>query len=338
MRRPLVLAFVVLAVLAVVPGWTGEARLALPQPDAVVTAERVPLIAGDPARRRVGSLVYMGGVVLRSRDRAFGGFSAMHVAGDRFTLLSDGGTVLRFRMGADWRVRGATMAALPAGPRTGWRKRDRDAESLAIDPATGRAWVGFESVNAIWRYAPGFARAERQAQPEAIARWRTGGGIESFTRLADGRFVAIAESPLAKERDRRGLVWSGDPVAAPAPAFAFRYAPAPGYDPSDVTQLPDGRLLVLERAFGLPFRWYARLAVVDRAALRPGAIVTGRTLAVLAPPMLDDNWEALAAVREPGGTVIWIASDDNELFLQRTLLVKFRLDDERPAPRPARGR
>ncbi|RZM05829.1 MAG: esterase-like activity of phytase family protein, partial [Sphingomonas sp.] len=177
----------------------------------------------------------------------------------------------------------------------------------------------------IWRYDPGLLRGERMAAPAMMRRWRTAGGPESFARLADGRFVAISESPPRGKRLRDGIVWPGDPTARQA-SFRFGYRPAPGYDPSDLTQLPDGRLLVLERALGLPFRWYARLVLVDARAVRPGAVVTGRTIARLAPPLLTDNYEGVAATREGGATIVWLLSDDNELFLQRTLLLKFRLE------------
>ena len=133
-----------------------------------------------------------------------------------------------------------------------------------------------------------------------------------------------------------GLVWTRDPVAAP-PAFAFRYRPGGKYDPADMTQLPDGRLLVLERSFGLPFRWFGRLVVVDPRAIRPGALVTGRPIATIASPLATDNWEGVAATRENGATILWLLSDDNQFWPQRTLLMKFRLDEQRPAPRRRRG-
>lgn len=324
-RRPLVLLAAVVLPLAIVPGWSGEEQVARLTPGGAMTARRVTIDPCDPARTRVGRLTFLGGVALDSGDPAFGGFSALAVEGNRFTLLSDGGNLVRFRMGEDWRPREVAFSHLPAGPRTGWEKRDRDAESMARDPVMGRWWVGFESVNQIWRYSPGFAAGERMMAPGMMRRWRMGAGPESLARLADGRFVAISESPPRGKASPDGIVWPGDPIER-RPSFRFAYRPSPGYDPSDVTQLPDGRLLVLERAFGLPFRWYARLVLVDPATIRPGATVTGRTVARLAPPLLTDNYEGVAATREGGATIVWLLSDDNQLFLQQTLLLKFRLD------------
>ncbi|MDP1027704.1 esterase-like activity of phytase family protein [Sphingomonas sp. KR1UV-12] len=323
MKRAAALLSAVLLPLLLGTGWAGEERRKLLRAVPDMTVTPVALDAGDPARRRLGALMYLGGAVLTSRDRAFGSFSALAVEGDRFLLVSDGGHVVRFRMGSDWRARDVRFAELPSGPRTGWEKRDRDAESLARDPATGRTWVGFESVNQIWRYGPG---GTRMAAPAAMARWRSNGGAESLARLADGRFVALSESPPYGTAMRVGLVWAGDPTERPEPAFRFSYIPAPGYDPSDLTELPDGRLLVLERRLALPFTWSARLVVVERGAIRPDATVRGREIAMLAAPVLAENFEGVAVVRESGATMLWLVSDDNWLPIQRTLLLKFRLD------------
>ncbi len=323
MKRIPPLAAAIVLPLLLAPGWSGEERRKLPGPVPSMMATPVMLDSIDPARRRVGALIWLGGVVLTSDDRAFGSFSALAVAGDRFLMVSDGGQVVRFRMDARWTPRGIRFGDLPAGPGTGWEKRHRDAESLTRDPHTGRVWIGFESVNQIWRYG---ADGVRGASPPAMARWRSNGGAESLARLSDGRFVAISESPPYGGAARVGLVWAGDPVERPTPAVRFTYIPTPGYDPADVTELPDGRLLVLERRLALPFRWSNRLMIVPRAMLAPGAIVRGRAIATLAAPLVHDNFEGVAATREGDATILWLVSDDNWLPIQRTLLVKFRLE------------
>lgn len=328
---------VVLLVLALVPGWSGEERLPLLGTHASMTATRVMLDRRDPARTRVGGLTFLGGVVLASRDAAFGGFSSLTVAGDKFTMLSDGGTIVRFHMGANWQPQGVVFANLPAGPGTGWEKRDRDSESMTVDPVTGRIWVGFERFNALWRYAPNFAAAERLAMPNAMRRWPANGGPESLVRLRDGRFVTISEeahvprtawqgSDADRLHTREGLVFAGDPTRDPQPAFRFAYVARGRFDPADMTELPNGDLLILDRAFALPFRWSNTLSIVRRADIRPNGIAHGHPVATLAAPLLHDNFEGVSVTQEGDSTIIWIVSDDNQLVLQRTLLLKFRLD------------
>lgn len=336
MRRAAIACFVVAAVVALVPGWSGEERLALFGPHARMTATPVPLDPADPARRRVGRLTYLGGLHLQSGDPAFGGFSSLSVAGDAFTLLSDGGNIVRFRMGADWRPRAVRFSELPDGPDTGWQKRDRDSESMAVDPDDGRIWVGFERYNAFWRYAPGFARAEGRVTPPSIDFWPDNGGPESLARMPDGRFVTISEQAHLSSRRWRGsgagrlasrdaLIFARDPLRDPHPRH-FAYSIAGRYDVADAAALPNGDLVVLERDFRLPYRWSNRLTLVPAAEIRPGRVAQGRLLATLDTPLIHDNFEGVAVTQEGGATILWLVSDDNQSMLQRSLLLKFRLD------------
>lgn len=294
-----------------------------------MTAERVPLDLRDPARTRAGALTYMGGVRLKSPDRAFGGFSSMRIEGDRFTLLSDGGTFIRFRMGGDWTPRDLAFGDLPDGPGSGWLKSDRDSESMTADPATGQLWVGFENYNAIWRYDADLTRAERSARPAAMRDWSANGGPESMVRLHDGRFVVLGETsrPKGSRIGREGLLFPGDPTMPGIKPIRFVYMPPNElYDPSDAVQLPDGRLLVLNRRFSVPGLFTAKLTLVDPRAIRPGTVLRGTEIATLAAPLIHDNYEALAVTREGDDTILWLASDDNQQFWEWSLLLKFRIE------------
>jgi hypothetical protein len=335
MRRLLTILFVGVSVCAIVPTWSGEARLDLLGKRAQLTATRVMLDRTNPRHVRVGGLTYLGGVVLDSRDPAFGGFSSLDVTGDRFTLLSDGGNVVQFDMGPDWRPHRIAFTNLPAGPGIGWEKRDRDSESMAIDPKTGKIWVGFEDSNSIWRYSPGFARYEARVSPEAMRKWPANGGPESMVHLPDGRFVVISEEAHARRPDwigseeerlhtRQALIFAGDPIGA-APPSRFAYEPYGRYDPSDATALPNGDLLVLDRGFRLPFTFSARISRVAARDVATGRTAKGRLIATIDAPLIHDNFEGIDTTEENGATIVWIVSDDNQMFLQRTLLLKFRL-------------
>jgi hypothetical protein len=293
---------------------------------AEMRATRVALDPADPKQMRAGSLTYLGGVRLTSRQAAFGGFSSMQLVGDRFTLLSDGGQLVRFRMGADFRPRDLQVGALSAGPGTGWLKAERDSESQTTNPMTGQVWVGFEQVNVIWRYDAA-GHAEAHAQPPAMADWSSNGGPEAMVRLANGRFVVISETTRPRDgKGRQGVIFGGDPTDPKVTAQGFVYHPPQGYDPTDMAELPDGRVLVLNRRVSLADFFTAKLVGIDRGAIRPGASVTGRDIATLARPLLHDNFEALAVSQEAGATMIWIASDDNREWFEQSLLLKFRLE------------
>ncbi|WP_294238138.1 esterase-like activity of phytase family protein [uncultured Sphingomonas sp.] len=332
MRRVLLLS---LLMLALVPGWAGRERLALFDGPARMEVRAVPLDPHDPARRRVGALTYLGGIALTSSDPAFGGYSSLSVAGDRFTLLSDGGTLIRFAMDADWRPHGLRFDNLPAGPGTGWLKSDRDSESMAVDPWTGHIWVGFESYNQIWRYAPDFARVEGHVAPPAMKEWPVNGGPESLARLPDGRFVTVSEQAMvsrarwrgsaeSRQDSRQGLIFAGDPLRMRPRHFAYRTSP--DHDVADIAALPDGSLIVVERRFRLPYHFSNRIMLVPAAEVAPGRVARGRLLAELDSPLIHDNFEGVAITREAGATILWLVSDDNQMWLQHSYLLKFRLD------------
>lgn len=319
--------FVILAVLLMVPGWSGAERLPLLRPGAaLVTTTPVDLFPGDPKRRRLGALTYLGGVELRNPDPVFGGFSSMRVDGRRFTLLSDGGGIVRFAMGPDWQVHDATTRELPGGPGTGWEKRDRDSESMAVLPG-GDVLVGFERANALWRYDHNLRRVVGWRAPRAMRKWSANSGPEAVATMPDGSVVVFSEANA--KRGLKGFAairLNGDPIDPAVPWHRFRYVAPPQFAVTDAVALSDGRVLVLVRRFGLPQLFTARLQLIDAGAIRPGAIVTGRTIAAFEGDVIHDNFEALALTREGGRDVLWIASDDNQAFWQRSLLLKFRLE------------
>ena len=339
MRFPIPLS--ILTIMLLCPGYSGQGRLDLLGGDTRITVTPVPLNAADPRQRRVGALTFLGGVRLSSADETFGGFSSLEVRGDRFTLLSDGGNVVRFRMTPDFSLSDVRFSELPAGPAEGWGKGDRDSESMTLDPV-GTVWVGFEKYNMIWRYGPGFTLPARGARPSSMRRWPENGGPESMVRLRSGRFLVIGETAHPPHvHDRRiALVFDRDPVAGPRRGFTFFYKPpGGGYNPSDATELPDGRLIVLNRRFALPFRWSAVLTLIDPRAVKAGAVIAGREIARFAAPLTVDNYEGVTTTRDGDSTILWLVSDDNQSILERTLLMKFRLDlDQTPWPALRRER
>lgn len=312
-----------------VPPWMGEPRLPLLAPDVVVRATRFVPSGGWPSR--IGALRPVGAIVLDAMDRyrhpAFGGLSAVVADRGALTLLGDGGTFVRIA------IRGGRMATLasgnlPGGPGTGWSKTDRDSESLAIDPATGQLWVGFERANMIWRYASGFTRAERWAAPRGMRTWSRNSGAESLVRFNDGRFLVLPEGTDRKWRVWRGLLYRGDPTAPGAKPALFGYLPPKGYVPSDAAALPNGDLLVLNRRFRKPLVFASALVRIPRAAIRPGGFSTGRVIATLGPDVLGENGEGLAITLEGDATMVWIVTDNDNAWWRPTILAKFRLEED----------
>lgn len=301
--------------------------------ETAISAEPVRLDPDDPARRRVGELEFLGGWVLRSTDPDFGGISALALDGGRFTAVGDAGGVFRFELTAAGRIARAGISALPAGPAPEdggpVRKRDRDAEAMAHDPASGRFWVGFERANAIWRYDAAIGRAEAHHAPVAMEDWPSNGGSEALARLADGRFLVLSEEGDGPESSREALLFPSDPSEGEHTAIRFGFRPPADHNVTDAAVLPDGRLLVLTRRFSFVEGVSIVVCSVEIGAIAEGAVLPCRPIARLAPPLTVDNMEALAVGEEDGRTILWMASDDNFNPLQRTLLLKFALAERR---------
>jgi hypothetical protein len=295
-----------------------------PQADVRVSATPVPIDPADPAHRQFGRLRYLAGWQLESRQRDFGGYSALWVQGNRFLALADTGHYLRFRMAAPGVIEQARFAELPAFPAYDNRKGDRDSESMAVGP-NGDIWVGFEFRNAILRYAPDFERLHSIGWPPAMRTWSQNSGPEAMVRLEGGRFVIFSEGNAVAPHVHDSLLFPGDPTTGRNAPFHFGYRPPLGYAPTDAAQLPDGRIIVLHRRFGVWAGFSAALAIVDPADIKPGATVTGEPIAELKPPLTIDNMEGISVTQEEGRTILWLISDDNQVPIERTLLLKFEL-------------
>jgi hypothetical protein len=296
----------------------------------ILIFERVPLDPADPGRRSLGRLRYLDGWNIESNDPRFGGISAMQIVRENIVAMSDAGTIIRFAVpgSTGQPAPGSTgrqsIEPLPAGPGSTDVKGDRDSESMIVHG--GRAWIGFERSNAVWRYRLGDWRSQAHAAPQGMRKWRSNRGSEAMLRLPDGRFLVFCEggggeSPV--------LLFEGDPAVPGTKAELLRYRPPQGYRITDAALLPGGRLLFLNRRVALLEGIFsARLTMTSLPRLEPGSVIEGEEIATLRKPLTVDNMEALSVTREGGRTIVWIASDDNfNPLLQRTLLLKFELAD-----------
>jgi hypothetical protein len=294
-------------------------------PEAIV-ARPVPLDPHDPGRVTLGKLRFLGGWVLRATDRRFGGISSMTLEDGHFVMLNDGGVVTRFRFSGRGEASDVSVSLLPAGPGDGSRKVDRDSESSTYDPASGHVWAGFETRNQIWRYTKNFAAADGHVAPAAMADWGNNEGAEAMVRLHDGRFLVFGETETRKNGEHLALLFPQDPVEGGAPVEVGYKGPGDGFRPTDAVELPDGRVLVLHRHFTPTSGFSAAISVVDPRAVGPDGHMAEEVIVPRwAPPLTVDNMEALAIEPTPAGPVVWIASDDNYFFLERTLLMRFAL-------------
>jgi hypothetical protein len=290
---------------------------------ATIAFKPIALDREDPYRTSLGGLTFLGGWEVSSNDPRFGGISAMHVEDGRVLAISDSGSIIEYALpGQPPRL---SIRPLPLGPGPGG-KLDRDSEALAVHGS--RAWIGFERHNAIWRYGLAGWRAEAAAEPHAMRRWPGNQGSEAMVRLPDGRFLVFSEQRLRPDGSSEVILFDGDPAVPGTRTASLGYRAPLKYRITDAALLPDGRLLFLNRRFSLLHGISAKLTVGDMPRLSAGSVLTGTEIAHFDEPINVDNMEAVSVVREPERTILWIGSDDNFTALQRTLLLKFMLDEE----------
>lgn len=262
---------------------------------------------------------------LRSRTHRFGSYSALLMRpGGEMLALSDSGNFLRFREPGESQKLSA-IGELPLSDDD--VKSNRDVESATQDEH-GTIWLGLEGQNAIFRMTPGF-HVERRVQPESMQDWGENTGPEAMTRMADGRFVLLREGFSDwSDHLHPAVIFAGDPTEHPN-GQRFVFDGPTGFSPTDMAQLPDGRLLVLMRRliWPMPQRFAGRIAIGDPKAIRPGQPWRVTEVAQLSSDLPVDNFEGLAVVpRADGRLTVWLISDDNYSPLQRTLLWKMSVD------------
>ncbi len=284
----------------------------------------------NPTERRVGRLLFLGGLALRSERRAFGGLSGLTLSpsGDRVIAVSDRGYWFTARLieSEDGRLEGLTETEYgpildDGGAALGGRWRD--AEAVEIGPA-GSFFVSFEQHHRIWRYDARasilLARPVQLRQPPAFRTMPSNGGIEALTVLSGGELLALSEDGRDQNDDRLGWILhlgTSTPVSLRANG-QFR--------PTGLTLLPGGDLALLERRFSYVGGLAIRISRIPRSAIRPNAVLVSQEIAVLERPLTIDNFEGIAAAPAPdGGVWIYLLSDDNFKAVQRTLMLKFQL-------------
>lgn len=277
-----------------------------------------------------GALHFVRGWHLTSPHSRFGGFSAVARVGPHGVLLvGDNGYATWLRLGASGRLELDRIAALPVPD--GWpdRKSMVDAESMFIDSVAGKACVGFERTNQLWRFDEAMTRLDARLAPAAMRDWPKGRGPEAMVRLADGRVVIFAEGGRRDPRSNRAVMFAGDPGAVARPPLRFHYDSEGKGSVSDAAPLPDGRILLVHRKVGWNPVFTSTIAIVDPAHIRAGAVLRSQTIGVV-PRALADNFEGAAVEVADGRTYLWLVSDDNFQRWQRSLLVQFELVDLPP--------
>lgn len=313
-------------------------RVAAMQP-LPLTAKSIALNPQNPDQQSVGRLRYMGGLVLKSTNRDFGGLSGLRAGREgRMLAVSDTGFWVTFttieRGGRLIGVSDGLMTPiLDSDGKPAASKEAGDAEALVWDAATGDAVVSFEKDHRL-QYYRGIdptkpsslaAPAWKVRRDPATVKWSGNSGGEAMAQLADGTLALLSEDAM-DSFGRHDLLLINDTMTR-----RLGYVAPTGTRPTDAVLLsaPD-TVLIVNRSYsplGGVTAVIETLAIGTLAKLPDSAVPTPAQSAVarLAVPLTVDNMEAIALRQDAGRTFIYLMSDDNFNPLQRTILLKFEL-------------
>lgn len=333
--RPVLSAILVLALHLTVPAGAHAEDIGL-------RSTPLMLDGSDPARTVVGKLEWRGGIAIASDSRRFGGFSGMLVENGGSTLhaISDVGQWLtaELRYDAKGFLVGMEQAAIdnlldPNGEVMTTSKAN-DAESLTR-LQDGRLLVGFERDHRVLVYPAGSeakgqglaGRPQRFPTPPGLEQAPANAGLEALATLPDGRVLAVSEGLSAGD----GLVraWIGTARGAEWQWQALAYRVKGPFRPTGAAALPNGDVLLTERAFNPIEGVRVRVMRAPAAMIVAGGTIAAEELAFLAAPVVTENLESIDALPLPDGRIgLWILADDNfNKGLQRTILLHFAIKD-----------
>ncbi|MBO6919382.1 MAG: esterase-like activity of phytase family protein [Rhizobiaceae bacterium] len=282
-----------------------------------------------------GSFKFLGGIEFESDNDLVGAISGFRFLDDRTTFLAVADTGYWFKgeleRDTDGLLKGVSSfqiaSILDQSGRPSREKWQFDAEGLAIKD--GRAFVSFERNARIDGYpldnvlsAPVDVNVPVQIP---AYEFRRNGGLEALAVSPkdgplEGSMVALAERSV----DEKGNLFAA--IVDGPKAGVFTVKRNPPFNITDADFLPNGDLLVLERRFNIASGVGMRIRRIAGADIKKGALVDGNVLLEAGSGYQIDNMEGMSITKDEKGHInVTLVSDDNHSFLQRNLLLEFRL-------------
>ncbi len=323
--------------------WLGLAAAVVPAAAAAdhfpVQAERIDAFRIGSGETRFGPLRFVGGLHLIGGHRHLGAYSGFRFRdgdGGRFVAVADTGFFFLGRVERDKKGRPVGIAEASLSEmrdENGHAQRQKyltDAEGLSLRGDI--ASVSFERTDRVTEYRLTGDEVSLPLRNVPIIipdrELRNNGGLETLVRTPEdsafeGARIVIAETSVDANGNLLAAVLEGPRKGQ------FTVRQSGRFSPTDGVVLPDGRLLLLERAFSLARGVGMQLRMIDLDSIRPGAVVDGEIILTTDMRYQIDNMEGIDAFRaEDGSLHIGMISDDNHSLLQRTLYLEFVLDEQ----------
>ncbi len=299
-----------------------------------ITAQPIERFSRFSDQAAFGSLTFIGGLELSSRDRRFGGLSGIAIidGGRKAIAVGDRGYLVEMTL----RHEGAQLVGisdasiLPLARRRGSRSGLTDAEDIALDPNNmKRAVIPVESDPAWLLIAIDLndpsAVPEVLGVPAPVKRLPLNQQLESAAFFpADSRYAAallvIAERSDYR-RDEKIDAWI-------LGHGHFTIRRRDGFDITSARFLPGGDLMLLERYYQSGFDIQMRLRRIAKERIFPGSEADGDILLDAGISQQIDNMVGLDLhTDDRGRTILTLVSDDNLNILQRTLILQFLITE-----------
>lgn len=305
--------------------------------DVEVRSKPIAAFSTKSSQKRFGQLEFVGGLIFTSPEPLFGAISSIRFQpdGKDFIAVLDTGHWMsgQVERNADGVLSGLSHVKIdPILDETGneaRRKRDMDAEGLALRGDT--AFVSFEQFPRIGVFSTkNLAAATPTSKvPHLLPdqELRRNAGMETLvlspaSSPLQGALVTVTEASV----DTRGNLYAAV-LDGPRKGLFF-VAKDPSFSVTDGAFLENGDLLLLERRFNLAEGVGMRLRRISADTIKPGAVVDGPILLEADLSHQIDNMEGLDVVKgADGSTRLIFVSDDNHSFLQRSLMLEFKLID-----------
>jgi hypothetical protein len=332
------------------PGWICGCAVALLGVSAALGANHEPIqrieITARPiasfklgsTEKNFGPLEFVGGLEMSSTARDLGALSAFRFrdSGQHFVGVADTGFwfygAIQRDAGKPSGVSDFRMVQMTdrAGNATS-KKWDIDAEGLGLRGNT--AVVGYEREHRVVQYAlqPDFQTKQLRELDFLVPahELRNNRGFETIAFSPEdgptkGALVIVSEKSLDKAGNIFAAVLSGPRKGI------FTIKRSDTFDITDGAFLPNGDLLLLERAFSMATGVGLRLRRIPAELINKGVAAADGPILIQADMSYQiDNMEGMDIWRrEDGAIMVSLMSDDNHSMLQRNLYLEFVLHED----------
>ncbi len=303
-----------------------------------VAADPIVLNQSSPEQRKFGKLIWRGGVQLRSESPFFGGFSGLVIdsEGEKIISISDSGVWLTgnisYASGHPAGLENVRIGPLSNRKSEPFSKnRDRDAEAITLyrgNMEKGSALIAFERNTRIAQFPIRNQQIGAQTKllrlNKSMRRLTTNKGIEALAYYGHGinrgKLIVFPERMLEPKEFLNGWIIDGKKHRR------LRVRRLRGFDITDVAALPGGGALLLERRFRYTEGIKMRIRHLSASEINRDKRLDGQVLFEADDRFNIDNMEGIAVHKSPDNeTIVTLISDDNFYFIQRTLLMQFKL-------------